>query len=102
MAQKTANNPTVVLIPGLWHSPVLYEGLTARFIAAGYPVSSDALPSLNSQLPENQSIGNDAHFFRETLLLPLLSQGKDVLLVMHSYGGCPGSAAARGLSKHDF
>lgn len=33
------------------------------------------------------------------LLAPLLEVGKDIVLVMHSYGGPPGSVAARGQSK---
>lgn len=33
------------------------------------------------------------------LLNPLLDDGKDILLVMHSYSGSPGSVAARGLSQ---
>jgi hypothetical protein len=33
------------------------------------------------------------------MLLPLLDSGTDILLVLHSYGGLPGAAAAKGLSK---
>ena len=34
-----------------------------------------------------------------TKVLPLLEQGREVIVVMHSYGGFAGSAALRGLSK---
>ena len=36
------------------------------------------------------------------MLLPLLLQKKEVLLLMHSHGGCPGSAAAAGTSRQEF
>ena len=44
----------------------------------------------------------DAEYVRSCMLLPVLDIEKhDVVLVMHSYGGLPGSAAARGLGKKD-
>ena len=92
--------PTVVLVPGIFHPPILYEGLSARLREAGHPVMSTTLPSLNSQSPKRQSIANDVTHIRETMLLPLLSQGKEVLLLLHSYGGCPGSAV--GLSRQEY
>lgn len=35
------------------------------------------------------------------MLLPLLDAGKDLLLVMHSYGGLAGNCSAKGLSKKE-
>lgn len=97
-----SEQPTVVLVPGIFHPPILYEGLSARLRAAGHPVMSTTLPSLNPGSAKRQSIANDVTYIRETMLLPLLSQGKEVLLLLHSYGGCPGSAAAVGLSRQEY
>jgi hypothetical protein len=36
---------------------------------------------------------------REKVLLPLINEGKDAIVLMHSFGGVYGGAAARGLSK---
>lgn len=42
----------------------------------------------------------DTSFVLENSLLPLIEgEGKDVVLVMHSYGGIPGSGAAKGFGK---
>ncbi|MCJ1415118.1 hypothetical protein MMC32_001449 [Xylographa parallela] len=38
-------------------------------------------------------------YIRNNLLLPLINEGKDVILVAHSYSGMPSAAAAVGLSK---
>ena len=91
--------PTIVLVPGAWHSPVHYERLFSQLSLSGYPIFSDRLPSCGSTNPQIETVAGDADYIRETLLLPQIDAGKDVVLVMHSYGGCPGSAAAAGLSK---
>jgi hypothetical protein len=41
----------------------------------------------------------DAEEARTRYLLPLLEEGKDVIVFVHSYGGVVGGAAAAGLSK---
>ena len=91
--------PTIALVPGAWHSPVHYEDLLSLLEKAGYETKAIQLPSVDSANPKEETVASDAEAVREKLLLPLLDAGKDVLLVMHSYGGFPGSAAARGLSK---
>jgi hypothetical protein len=93
--------PTIVLIPGAWHSPSHYTTLHSHLQTAGYPTTSSRLPSVGSTDPLAATTAQDASFIREQMLLPLLNQGKDILLVLHSYGGLPGSAAAKGLSKSE-
>jgi pimeloyl-ACP methyl ester carboxylesterase len=93
--------PCIVIVPGAWHSTLHYNGLIVLFQQAGYQVSSQKLPSVNPDVPANHTSSTDAAFIRERLLLPLVEDGTDVLLVMHSYGGCPGAAAAKGLSTKD-
>ncbi len=91
--------PTIVLVPGAWHSPIHYELLFSQVRLFEYPIVSGPLPSCESPNPRIETVAGDADYIRETLLLPQIDAGKDVVLVMHSYGGCPGSAAAAGLSK---
>ena len=90
--------PTVVLIPGAWHSPIQYEDLVARLDQAGYPVLVHSLPTLDPNELQTPTFEDDAPYIRNKLLLPVLYSGTDILLVMHSYGGIPGSAAAAGLN----
>ncbi|KAF2867792.1 Alpha/beta hydrolase fold-1 [Massariosphaeria phaeospora] len=94
-------NPTVVLVPGAWHSPIHYAPLTQLLEAANHTVVTARLPSVGSSTPKDQSVANDASFIENKLLRPLMEQGKDVLLLMHSYGGCPGAVAAKGHSKKE-
>ena len=91
--------PTIVLVPGAWHSPIHYDLLFSQLRNFGYPIVSGPLPSCDSPHPRTETVAGDAEYVRKTLLLPLINAGKDVVLVMHSYGGCPGSTAAAGLSK---
>jgi hypothetical protein len=91
--------PTVVLVPGAWHSPIHYKQLITLLQDAGYAVSSSPLPSLDPPEPDAITTTSDSAFIAEKLLAPLLEVGKDIVLVMHSYGGSPGSVAARGQSK---
>jgi len=96
---ERATNPTIVLVPGAWHSPVHYALLIAALKAKKYDVVTDRLPSVGSSNPQAQSVKVDSAYIKNKLLLPSINAGKDVLLLMHSYGGCPGADAAKGLSK---
>ena len=96
---KNPGNPTVVLVPGAWHSPEHYFRLVDLFEQAGYDTISHRNPSCNSLNPNAESAANDAAFIRNQVLMPLLDAGKTVILAMHSYGGIPGAAAAKGLSE---
>jgi len=99
MGTATPSLPTIVVVPGAWHSPVHYTELLALFEAAGYPTSSSVLPSVDPPNPNITTATTDADFIKDNILAPLLSQGKEIVMVMHSYGGSPGGAAANGLSK---
>ena len=94
-----ACKPTVVIVPGAWHSPVHYDSLISFLKAAGYPTVSHKLPSVDTTTPSTTTAQGDAQAIVEKVLTPLLNDGKDVVLVAHSYGGSPGGAAANGLSK---
>lgn len=96
---ETMSKPTVILVPGAWHTPRHYEKLLELLRTAGFTTVSKQLPSVGSDQPTEQTVASDAAFIRESLLLPELDRGQDVILIMHSYGGSPGSAAAKGLSK---
>jgi len=95
----TSSAPTIVLVPGACHSAACYELLIPHLEAAGFSAKALTLPSINATSPKTATCADDASFIRNTVLLPLIEEGKDVLLVAHSYGGVPASAAAFGLNK---
>ena len=93
------SKPTVVIVPGGWHSSVAYEGLASCFQKAGYPTAIAKLPSLNPQDPSVCDCRSDAASVRQQLLPLLEDDGKDIIILCHSYGGIPAGGAAYGLSK---
>ncbi|MCJ1437685.1 hypothetical protein MMC27_007072 [Xylographa pallens] len=98
-SQTAAVLPTFAIVPGAWHSPAHWDLVVRDLNRAGYPTSSKRLPGVNSPTPTSVSTTTDALFIRNNVLLPLIANGKDVILVAHSYGGMPSGAAAAGLSK---
>ncbi|KAL6720365.1 hypothetical protein ACLMJK_002286 [Lecanora helva] len=90
--------PTIAIIPDAWHSPIHYSALTTYLSQAGYRVVTQRLPGCNSQIPALQSSAVDAAYVRNNVLLPEINSGVEVVLVAHSYGGCPAAVAAKGLS----
>lgn len=94
--------PVIAIIPGAWHSPIHYKVLIELLENQGYDVVSRRNPSCDSSDPNAQSVTSDALSIRSNLLLPSINAGREVIVAMHSYGGCPGAAAARGLSKAEL
>lgn len=93
------SKPTIVLVPGAWHSPIHYSALIELLEKECYDVVAEKLPSVGSNKPREQSVAKDAAYIENNLLKPLVNSGKDILLLMHSYGGCPGADAAKSYSK---
>ncbi|KAL6718755.1 hypothetical protein ACLMJK_002989 [Lecanora helva] len=97
----TLTKPTVVFIPGAWLGQQTYNDFISFLEESSFPTKYISYPSLN---PSNNAITDaaaDTESILENAFLPLIeAEGKDVVVIMHSYGGVPGSAAAKGLGKH--
>ena len=92
--------PTILILPGAWFSPSTYDAFISRLQHLSFPTAYAPYPSLDPSDPATADAATDTAAVLKGSLLPLIEdQGKDVVLVMHSYGGVPGSAAAKGLSK---
>jgi len=92
------NRPIFVIVPGASQTPSHYAHLIHLLQSRGHGTLTALLPSGGATRPV--SAEEDAEFIRSRMLLPLLdTENHDVILVMHSYAGLPGSAAARGLGK---
>lgn len=91
--------PTIVIIPGCWHQASTFTALRANLETTN-PTVSRSLPSCyngpNAPSPPVTQ-ATDVAFVRNELIMPLLDEGKDVIVFMHSYGGSPGSGAVKGL-----
>lgn len=96
MASK---RPFIVLLPGGSQNPSHYAHLTHLLLLAGYPVFTAPLPSVGNP-SKDATVANDTRYIRNRMLMPVLDyEERDVILLMHSYSGVPGSAAAKGLEK---
>ena len=93
--------PTIVFVPGAWFRAAAYAKFLDALGAAGYPVVASDYPSINPTIAHpHVDCGTDTSHLRQTVLLPLVEQQhRDVVLIMHSYGGMPGAGAAHGLGS---
>ena len=94
--------PHIVIIPAACQPSTFYTPLTNALTGLSLPAHTIVpLPSINpaSNLPPNHDFFSaDVSTIRSTIL-SILSEGADVVVLMHSYGGLPGSAALKGLGK---
>lgn len=94
-------SPTsVVLVHGAYHQPLHYSLLTTALESAGFRVSTPHLPS-TQRIPAIQSSDPDIAAVRAAVLSELddPTNPRDVVMVLHSYGGIPGTQAIKGLAK---
>lgn len=87
---------TVVLIPGAFHVDSAMDILGAQLQRKGYNTRTWGLKTVNKP---NISVDEDSMLLAEGVLKPLIEQGKDIVLYLHSYAGFPGSSAIAGFSK---
>jgi pimeloyl-ACP methyl ester carboxylesterase len=85
--------PTIVFVPGAWHTPEYYTTVRSLLEEKGYPTVAVNLPSVGG----TATMAEDAAAIR-VVTAQLVAQRKRVVLVMHSYGGIPGTESARGLA----
>jgi hypothetical protein len=90
--------PTIVAVPGAWHTTASFEPVKKVLTQRGYHFVSQNAPGLYDA---NGTCQDDAMSLRTKILLPLVDEGKDLVVLMHSYGGMYGSQAVQGLSKKE-
>ncbi|KAF6805871.1 hypothetical protein CSOJ01_09227 [Colletotrichum sojae] len=90
-----ADLPTIVFTPGAWHGPQSFDLVRAGLTLKGYPSEAITLPSVGAE-PATVGLEQDAAALRSTLET-LADAGKQIVLVVHSYGGMVGSNAVSGL-----
>lgn len=89
------SKPTIVLAPGAWHTPDCYDLARAELHKRGWETEAVAYPSVGAE-PPTKGLADDAAAVRSTLER-LADAGKEIVLVVHSYGGLVGQNALEGL-----
>ncbi|TLD37771.1 alpha beta-Hydrolase protein [Venturia nashicola] len=91
-----AIKPTLVLVPGAWHTIECWSRVILLLEVKGFQCVPVALPSTNGT--NTATFGDDVHAVRKAIEAET-TQGLDVVLVVHSYGGAVGQSAIKGFAK---
>jgi pimeloyl-ACP methyl ester carboxylesterase len=91
-----SSKPTLIFVPGAWHSPDTWNKVTAELEPQGYKSICISLPTTLSD--PTKGLFDDINETRKYILAET-SQGRDVVVVVHSYGGMVGPSAIKGLTE---
>ena len=90
-------SPTIVIVPGACQTPAFYAPFAEALQTVSIPSVVVPNPSCGAS-PSHKDFSADVSLIRKTVTA-LLDDGEDVVVLMHSYGGFPGSAALKSLGK---
>ena len=96
MMASTHTQPTILLVQGSFQLPDVYEKLTKALKSRGYPVVHPHLPSLlDPDKPDfaSKTLSTDALAIQSVLQRLVEEETRDILVLMHSYGGLVGIEA---------
>ena len=98
----TSKKPTIVLVPSSFFPSALVWHETIDILhKAGYDAIAVELPSIGppSTAPAKTMLDDAAQI--HGIVEHLANNGKDVVLVTHSYGGVPGTQSVNGVSRKE-
>lgn len=91
------NLPTLVFVPGSWHLPSCYDKVTKVLQEKhNLKCTSFNLPSTNGD--PAATFKDDVDAARKTIAKEI-DQGRNVVVIAHSYGGMVGNSAIKGFAK---
>jgi hypothetical protein len=93
-----STKPAIVLVTGSFCLPELYNDILDPLRAKGYEIAAPALRSVVKKPGPPPTLYDDAAAI-QTEVKKFADEGKDVVLIAHSYGGTVASQAVKGLSK---
>jgi pimeloyl-ACP methyl ester carboxylesterase len=99
----SSTKPTFVLVPGSFASPAWYEKVITLLEKADYEWVGAPLLTSNTEGKRKvpATMQDDAESIKE-VISSVVASGKEVVVVMHSYGGYPGTEATKGLARVDL
>ena len=93
------SHPIVVIVPAACHTPAHYQLFACTLQKAHFNVAVIPLPSVGAS-PGLKTFDEDVAAIHR-VVSSFVEDGDEVLMLLHSYGGLPGSAAMRGLGMKD-
>ncbi|VUC21289.1 unnamed protein product [Clonostachys rosea] len=91
-----ASKPTFILVIGAWHTADTWGKVVSGLATQGYKSTAVTLPTTLGSASANYT--DDVLAVKEAIVAET-SQGRNVVVVVHSYGGAVGSSALRDLTK---
>ena len=89
--------PTIVFVPGAFHTSAHFEPISALLNQASFPTTTVEIPT--TARAKTASYRDDVYAIRSLLERLVEEDGKEVLLALHSYGGVPGCQTVSGLER---
>lgn len=87
--------PVFVFAPGAWHDPGCFSLVQDKLHAQGYDTRGVTYPSVGAE-PPTKGLADDAAALRAEIEA-LADKGRQVIVVVHSYGGLVGAEAVPNL-----
>jgi hypothetical protein len=95
-----STKPTLVFVHGAFHGPDCFDAVISILSSAGFPcVDNLKLPGTGCSTPI--TFEEDVAALRAILVRLIEEEGKDCVLIMHSYSGVCGPQATKGLGKRE-
>ena len=92
---QPTSRPTIILVHGGWQGPETFAPIIPGLEKAGYSVFAVRLPSTHA-VPAVPDFSSDVAIVRNAVS-STLAIGKDVVLVLHSFGAVIGCEAMKGV-----
>ena len=89
------SNPIFVFVPGAWHTPDTFDGIRELLTARGFESEAVANQSVGAADESTGLLADIA--YTKNHLQGLADQGRQIVVVTHSYGGMVGAGAVEGL-----
>ncbi|KAI4121543.1 MAG: hypothetical protein LQ338_006312 [Usnochroma carphineum] len=89
-----------MLVHGAWHVLEHYTDFIQRLQKAGFEVHCPRLPTCDESKRPDADLLADVRTVRDQVM-SLINQQRDVVMLLHSYGGAVGAEAVKGLSLRE-
>ncbi|KAK3075870.1 hypothetical protein LTR53_000444 [Teratosphaeriaceae sp. CCFEE 6253] len=91
--------PTILFVPGALTALSCYDYIVPLLQKQGYSTVQTPLPSNNPKDPSAHTAETDGRALLQEALLPLLGEGRDVVVFAHSFGATAMSGAKSSVTK---
>lgn len=92
--------PAIVLVHGAWHVPEHYTDFIQQLHQVGFEVFCPRLPTCDETKRLTSDMFSDAQVVRSQVV-SLIDKSREVVMLLHSYGGAVGTEAVKGLSASE-